>query len=152
MKAISKNQRISPKKANLIAALARNKTVIDALDTLKFTQKKAAPMIAKVIKSAAANAENLLKQKKENLTIKEIIITEGVTYKRSVPASRSRVHPIRKRNSHITVKLETIKAEAKQAPKKEEPKAKEEAKPEVKPEATTPAKKTEDKPQESNKS
>ena len=107
MKAIAKNVRISSKKVNLIAGLVRNKEVQAALDLLKFTPKKAAGIIAKVIESAAANAENNLKQKREDLIIKEIIVNEGVTYKRSVPASRGKVHPIRKRNAHITIALGT---------------------------------------------
>ncbi|MBT3864614.1 50S ribosomal protein L22 [Candidatus Peregrinibacteria bacterium] len=111
MKAIAKNIRISPKKANLVAYLVRNKKVTDALDILKFTNKKAAPLIAKVIESAAANAENNLKQKRDSLVIKEVVINDGTTFKRHVPASRGRVHPIRKRNSHITVALATATEE-----------------------------------------
>lgn len=113
----------------MVAGLVRNKEVQDALDILKFTPKKAAPLIAKVIESAIANAENNLKQKKDDLVIKHIVVNEGVTYKRSVPASRGRVHPIRKRNSHIRVEL-TAKAQVAAKPEtKPEPK-KEETKPE----------------------
>ena len=140
MKAFLKLTRISSKKSNLVAALVRNKKVTTAVDILKFTPKKAASLLKKLIESAAANAENNLKQKKENLYIKEIIVTEGPTYKRSIPVSRGRTHPILKRTSHITVKLavlekteesEKIKSPAKEKLKKtdEEP-AKKEEKPE----------------------
>lgn len=103
MKAIARHIRISPKKANLVAGLVRKKNAAEALDILKFTPKKAAKILHKVIKSAVANATNNFKQKAEDLEIKEIVVTEGVMFKRSVPISRGRMHPILKRNSHITV-------------------------------------------------
>jgi large subunit ribosomal protein L22 len=132
MKAILRRIRISPKKANLIAALVRNKNVQEALDILKFTPKKAAKILKKVIESAIANAENNFKQNKDSLYIKEIIVTQGVTYKRSLPISKGRTHPILKRTSHITVKVEqsetgtakSEKSKTEKTPKKstEEPK------------------------------
>lgn len=114
MKSILRQVRISPKKSNLIAALVRNKKAVDALDILKFTPKKAAPIIKKAIESAIANAENNFKQKRENLYIKEIIVNEGTTYKRRMPVSRGRAHPILKRTSHITVKLQQIEIDTKE--------------------------------------
>lgn len=123
MKAILRRIRISPKKANLIAALVRNKNAQEALDILKFTPKKAAKILKKVVESAIANAENNFKQNKDSLYIKEIIVTQGVTYKRSLPISRGRTHPILKRTSHITVKVEQRAAsKASEAPKSEKPK------------------------------
>lgn len=106
MKAILRKTRISPKKANLIAALVRNKNVKDAIDILKFTPKKGALILKKVVESAAANAKHNFKQDLDSLYIKEIIVTEGITYKRSLPISKGRTHPILKRTSHITVKVE----------------------------------------------
>lgn len=119
MKSIVRQVRISPKKSNLVAALVRNKKALDALDILKFTPKKAAPVVRKAIQSAIANAETNFKQKRENLYIKEIIVNEGTTYKRRMPVSRGRAHPILKRTSHITIKLHQIEIEA------NEPKGKE---------------------------
>jgi large subunit ribosomal protein L22 len=128
MHAIAKNIRISSKKANLVAGLVRRKDVQDALDTLKFTQKKAAPLIAKVIASAAANAKDKMSQDISNLKIKEIIINEGFTLKRSVPISRGRTHPIRKRTAHIKVYLET-KADTQRSEASNEAKAEDKKKP-----------------------
>ncbi len=131
MKAVLRQTRISPKKANLVAGLVRGKDVQDALDILKFTPKKGAQILYKVVKSAASNAETNFKQALDNLYIKEIIVTEGITYKRSTSCSRGRMHPIRKRNSHITVKVDVKEQEEKkQAPKAEK---KEEAKEEKSP-------------------
>ncbi|MBI2634272.1 50S ribosomal protein L22 [Candidatus Peregrinibacteria bacterium] len=108
MKATLRHARITPKKANLIASLVRNKSVIDALDILKFTPKKGANILRKVIASAVANAENNDRQTRSNLMIKEILVTEGVTFKRSIPVSRGRAHPILKRNSHFKIALAAI--------------------------------------------
>lgn len=105
MKAIARHVRISPKKANLVAGLVRNKNAQEALDILKFTPKKAAKIVYKVVHSAIANAENNFKQKKDDLIIKEIVVTKGITMKRSLPVSRGRTHPILKQTSHITVKV-----------------------------------------------
>lgn len=111
--------RVSPKKANLVACLVRTMPVKQAIDTLKFTPKKTAPVLRKLIESAVANAENNFKQTKESLFIKEILVSEGPTLKRSVPISRGRVHPILKRTSNITVKLAALETETPEVPKKE---------------------------------
>lgn len=112
-----RRSRISPKKMNLVAGLVRRKPVLEALDILKFTPKKAAPLLAKVIQSAGKNAENNFQQDIGTLVIKEIIVTEGATYKRFQPVSRGRSHPILKRCSHVTVKVEAVTPSA---PKKAE--------------------------------
>lgn len=114
MKSIAKHIRISPKKANLVAGLVRNKKALDALNILKFTPKKAAKIVAKVIKSAVSNAENNFKQDPENLVITQILVTKGRTLKRNVPISRGRTHRILKRSSHIkvTVGIQEKKAAA----------------------------------------
>jgi large subunit ribosomal protein L22 len=128
--------RISPKKANLVAGMVRGMQVDKALNTLKFTPKKAAALLYKVIESASANAENNFKQNPETLIVKEIIVNEGTTYKRFQPVSRGRAHPILKRTSHITVKVEAdptlaAKAAPKAPAKKEEAKAEAPAKEET---------------------
>ncbi|OGJ42142.1 50S ribosomal protein L22 [Candidatus Peregrinibacteria bacterium RIFCSPLOWO2_02_FULL_48_14] len=103
MKALLKNTRISPKKANLVAGLVRGTMAEDALNQLKFTPKKGAKILYKVIDSAVANAENNLKQNRKNLYIKEIVVTKGPTYKRGISVSKGRVHPILKRTAQIRV-------------------------------------------------
>ncbi len=137
MKAVLRRVRISPKKANLIAELVRTKKVIDAIDILKYTPKKGAEILKKVIESATANAEENFKQDRNSLYVKEIIVTEGPTYKRSIPVSRGRVHPLLKRTSHVTVKVESLKGSTskkqEKAPEVKEEKAEEkEVKVEVK--------------------
>lgn len=89
-----------------MAALVRRKKAGEALDLLKFTPKKGAKILAKVIKSAVANAENNFKQDPNDLILKEIIVTQGPFYKRFRPISRGRSHPLLKKTSHIRVSLE----------------------------------------------
>ncbi|KKR07791.1 MAG: 50S ribosomal protein L22, large subunit ribosomal protein L22 [Candidatus Peregrinibacteria bacterium GW2011_GWE2_39_6] len=113
--------RISPKKANLVAGLVRRKPVNEALTVLQITPKKGAKILEKVIRSASANATNNFKQSTASLIIKEIIVTEGPTYKRFQPVSRGRSHPILKRTSHITVKVETDPSLVNRAEKKSAP-------------------------------
>ncbi|MBU0577607.1 50S ribosomal protein L22 [Patescibacteria group bacterium] len=111
MKAALRRTRISPKKANLVAGMVRGKKVSEALSLLKFMPKKGAEIIYKVVHSAAHNAKNNFKQKIDDLYITQLLVTKGPTYKRSLPISRGRVHPIRKRTSHITVEVGVLKDE-----------------------------------------
>ena len=97
------SDRISSKKANLVAGLIRKRNAVEALDILKFTPKKGAQLLYKVLHSAMANAEKNFKQDRDALIVQEIVVTEGRTLKRSVPVSRGRVHPRKKRTAHITV-------------------------------------------------
>jgi large subunit ribosomal protein L22 len=113
MKAILRNTRLSPKKANLVAGIVRGASVNDALAQLKFTPKKGAAILYKVIHSATANAENNFKQNRDKLYIKEIIVTPGSSFRRSRSISKGRMHPIKKRNAHITVYVDVMAPKAK---------------------------------------
>lgn len=149
MKAILKNARISPKKMNLVAGLVRGKKANEALAQLKFTPKKGADILYKVLHSAISNATNNFRQKKENLVIKSILVTKGMTYKRGIPVSRGRYHPILKRNSHVVVEVGVDEAPLAEAPaKKAAPKKTKEAdvKAEKKPAAKKAAPKKKDTP------
>ena len=105
MKASLRNVRISPKKVNLVAELVRTQDLKQALGTLEFTPKKAAKILYKVVASAKANAETNAKANVENLYIKEIKVSKGMTIKRFIPISRGRANPINKFCSHIHVIL-----------------------------------------------
>jgi large subunit ribosomal protein L22 len=104
MKAVLKNYRQSPRKVRLIADLVRGKKVKDALNTLKFVDKRASDPFAKVIKSALANA-NVAGANAESLKIKKVTVDKGPVYKRIMPRARGTASRINKRNSHITVEL-----------------------------------------------
>jgi len=103
MKASAKQLRITPRKLNLIAKMIRNRDAEEAMDILRFTPKKGAKILYKVLKSAIANAENNFKQERNLLYIKEAVVNKGITLKRSVPISKGRVHPILKRNAHVRI-------------------------------------------------
>ncbi len=91
----------------LVATAVKNLVPEEALDKLKFLNKRAAQPLAKVIKQALANATNNFKLKKESLKFKSIQIRKGSTYKRWRSVSRGRAHSIFKRTSHIRVILES---------------------------------------------
>lgn len=91
--------------------MVRGMKINEALNLLKFTPKKGAKIIYKVVQSAASNAKNNFKQSIDDLVITKILVTKGPTYKRSLPISRGRVHPIRKRTSHITVEVGMLEGE-----------------------------------------
>jgi large subunit ribosomal protein L22 len=121
IKATVKNLRISPKKVRLVVDLVRGKNAVAATHLLRFTNKKAARPVMKLIKSAIANAENNNSLKADNLFVKEIMVEEGVTLKRFMPRAYGRASAIRKRSSHVRVVLSEIQAtEAKASEKKEE--------------------------------
>ncbi len=98
--------RVSPRKARLVADLVRGKNAEQAIDILKFTPKKAAKDITKVIKSAVSNAEeNHGVRDVSVLKIKEIKVDGGPVLKRYMPRAYGRATMIRKKTSHITVVL-----------------------------------------------
>jgi large subunit ribosomal protein L22 len=103
VRAVAKNLRVSASKARLLANMVRGKKVDDALTLLKFTPTPNAKLVAKVIKSAAANAENGFQMSPTDLKIVRILVDQAPMMKRYRPASRGRASPILKRSSHITV-------------------------------------------------
>jgi len=107
MKAILRQVRISPKKANLIAGIIREKSAEEALEILKYMPKKAAVILYKLLFSAVSNATNNFKQKKEDLLISKILVTNGPIYKRGQSHSKGRVTSLFKRTSHIKIELES---------------------------------------------
>lgn len=117
MKAYLHQVRISPKKVNLVAQLVRGKPVVEALTQLRFTPKRAAPVLKKLIESAVANAENNFKQDADKLVISKLLVNAGATLKRGNPVSRGRWHPILKRTSRITVEVSPGVAEEKKISK-----------------------------------
>ncbi len=102
-KAVAKYVRIAPRKVNLVAAEIRGKQVDEALAILKFTPKRGAKVLEKVVKSAVANAENNNNMDRENLYISEVYANQGPTLKRWRPRSQGRAYPILKRTSHVGV-------------------------------------------------
>jgi len=97
--------RLSPQKARLVADLVRGKKVDEALNILKFSNKKAAKILKKVLDSAIANAENNNGADVDELKVKEIFIDEGPTMKRTMPRAKGSADRIKKRTSHVTIRV-----------------------------------------------
>ncbi len=107
-KAFVKNIRISPQKARLVADMIRGKKIDNALNTLKFTPKKGARIIRKVVESAVANASQNESIDVDTLYVKKIFIDGGPMLKRIRPRAMGRASRILKRSSHITVVLDEM--------------------------------------------
>ena len=104
--AMLKNVGISSKKVDPIIKNLRGKKALEAYEALQFLPKKASIPLAKMIKSAVANAKNNFNMKEDKLVIKEITVSKGQTLKRFRPVSRGTAHQILKRTSHLKVVLE----------------------------------------------
>jgi large subunit ribosomal protein L22 len=96
---------LSARKARLVTELIAGRSVQDAMDILKFTRKRAAPMIDKVLKSAVADADEQ-QADVESLYVRSARVDEAgirVGTKRWIPKDRGRAHPISKKACHIHV-------------------------------------------------
>ena len=97
--------RISPRKVRPVLDVVRGRAVNDALNDLRHIHRRASPMIAKVIRSAMANARQEGGVSVDELVVAEAYCDEGPTLKRWRPRAMGRVYQILKRTSHITVVL-----------------------------------------------
>ena len=104
--------RVSPMKERRVIDLVRGKSVEDALAILKYAPQAASEDVAKVVASAAANAENNFGLDPRTLVISEAYADEGPTMRRFRPRAQGRAFHIRKRSSHITVVVESQKGSA----------------------------------------
>lgn len=134
VKAKLNNLRMSPRKVRLVAGLVRGKKVAPALDQLTFSPKWSSLPLAKLLKSAIANATNNFGLKEDNLFIKTLTVDGGATLKRWMPRAQGRATPLNKRTSHITIVLGELVPSASGAEAKKqviEPAVKLDAKPKV---------------------
>ncbi|WP_433606583.1 50S ribosomal protein L22 [Prescottella agglutinans] len=107
-KAVARHVRVTPMKARRVVDIVRGKSVDEALAILKFAPQSAAEPVAKVIASAAANAQNNLNLDPSTLVVATAFVDEGATLKRFQPRAQGRAFRIRKRSSHITVIVESV--------------------------------------------
>ncbi|MFQ5540787.1 MAG: 50S ribosomal protein L22 [Candidatus Paceibacteria bacterium] len=104
MKATLKNYRQSPRKVRLVADLIKGKQLSEALTLLEFTMKRAAGPMQKLVRSAAANAEQK-GARAGDLVVKSVTVDEGTVLHRMMPRAFGRATPLKKRSSHVTVTL-----------------------------------------------
>lgn len=100
-----RHARISARKVKIVIDTIRGKNAKEAIAILKYTNKAAAPVVEKLVKSAMANAVNNNHMDENKLYISEIYANQGTTMKRIMPRAQGRANRIRKRTSHITVVL-----------------------------------------------
>ena len=103
VRAIAKDTGISADKVRPLADMVRGKKVDEALTLLKFAPTPNSRIVAKTVKSAAANAENNFQMIPSDLKIVKVFVDEAKVLKRFRPRARGRAGRIRKRSSHITV-------------------------------------------------
>ncbi len=103
--AVLKNVRISPRKLRLVADLVRGKKVQNALDELLLTNRKGARILHKVLKSAIANASDRATIDVDRLAVSEVLVDMGPVLKRFLPRAQGRATPIKKRMSHVTLRV-----------------------------------------------
>lgn len=109
-RAIQRTVRQSPRKMRLVIDEIRGKDVNEAYAILKFSRKHAARQIEKTLRSAVANAEQLALQGDEAFDLDALVviyavINAGKTLQRFKPAAQGRAAPIRKRTSHVEIRV-----------------------------------------------
>ena len=103
VRAVARGIPMSTQKVRLVVDMVRGRTVEEALAMLRFTPKAAALPVAKVISSAAANAENNYSLNRRDLVVSQIMADEARPLKRGRARARGHYDRIVKRASHITV-------------------------------------------------
>ena len=106
VRAVARHIRISPRKVRLVGNAIKGKSVREAMALLQAVPNKAGDLIAKAVKSAAANAENNYSLATDDLYVVRVIADPGRSLKRWRARARGRAAPIIKRSSHITVVVE----------------------------------------------
>ena len=117
VKAIAKSVRVSPRKLRLVAEAVKHMSIDDAYSALEITHKRAARIVQKTLKSAVANAVTNAQLDQKNLMIASITVNESQPFKRFRPSTRGRIHPYKKRGSHLTIVLKQKTVAAVLAPK-----------------------------------
>ncbi len=106
------NYRQSPRKVGLVVGLVRGKRVNEALVVLDAMPKRAAEPVAKLIRSAVANARTKgISQ--DDLVVSKMTVGQGVVFKRSMPRARGSMSMLQKKSSHVTVELSHVEPKAK---------------------------------------
>jgi len=108
VKASLKYLKISPRKVRLVTDMIKKKKVEEAQTTLKFTVKRGAKPVLKLLNSAVASAKNDFQLDSKDLYISKVNVDQGPIYKRWRPRSRGQVNQIQKKTSHITIVLDKL--------------------------------------------
>ena len=139
-RAEARYQRVSPQKARLVLELIKGRGIQEALETARFTKKRIAPVIHKLLTSAVDNAKYVTGEQGtdldvDNLYVKQAVANDGPRMKRIRPAPMGRAYRYQRRLTHIIVSLAERDGESAHLVTKAE-------EPEVKPAKKPAAKKT----------
>jgi len=109
-RAIQRTVRQSPRKMRLVVDQIRGRAVTEAYAILRFSKKRAAVQIHKVLKSAVANAEQAAQRQNQPLDVDRLrvihaVVNEGTTLKRFTSAAMGRATPVKKRTSHVEIRV-----------------------------------------------
>ena len=145
-RAIQSGVRQSARKMRLVIDLIRGRAVPEADAILRFSKKRAARQIHKVLRSAVANAQQAAQRQNaafdaDTLRVSYAVVNEGQTLKRFTAAAMGRGTPILKRTSHVEIRVAGVEAPVAPAPAAPKAEAKEAKKPRVKKAATKAKKK-----------
>ena len=100
--------RITPRKVRAVADLIRGKNVNQALNQLMYVEKRAAEPVAKLLRSAVANAEQAAKNQQfdaDQLTVKSLMVDQGPSLRRYMPRAMGRAFKVLKKTSHISLTI-----------------------------------------------
>src|SRR5438094_4179706 len=145
-RAIQRGVRQSARKMRLVVDLIRGRAVPEADAILRFSKKRAARQIHKVLKSAVANAQQTAQRENtpfdaDTLRVSYAVVNEGQTLKRFTAAAMGRGTPILKRTSHVEIRVAGVDGAVAPAPAAAKAEVKEEKKPRAKAKKKAPAKK-----------
>lgn len=103
VRAVAKYIHMTPRKLRLCARAISGRPAVEARNMLRFSNKRAADAVERVLRSAMANAVNTFKLSEENLIVYRAFVDEGPTGKGWLPRARGRASQLHKRTSHITI-------------------------------------------------
>jgi len=106
VRALASNQPVAPRKARLVLDAIKGRSVFEALGLLEYMPQRSARIVHKLVRSAAANAENNYNIDPDRLVVKRVVAGDARTLKRYRARSRGRTSPQLKRYSHIEVVVE----------------------------------------------
>jgi large subunit ribosomal protein L22 len=106
VRSFSRGAPVAPKKLSLILDEIRGKRVDEAMALLRFMKTPHATLVAKAVRSAAANAENNYSMDPRRLRVTQAFAGDGISFRRMMPRARGRADVIRRRRSNITIVVE----------------------------------------------
>ncbi len=108
VRSFSRNAPVAPKKARVLLDEVRGKRVDEAIALLRFMPSPHAKLVAKAVRSAAANAENNYDLNPRHLRVSQAFVGDGERIRRMVPRARGRGDVMHRRRSNITIVVEEV--------------------------------------------